>query len=155
MILGLMGALFANLAHADGFVCMGSETGKKFQIYNHVHPSEGTRKAAVMILSNPAASRGQQTVAIFSDSEKTLKSYGTIYSAVIDLNASGISRPSELIAGTTLDQLKKIEVVVYFNYRTDAPTAFFGDTFEGKISYLKLNGEEPEEPTVCTRYLKH
>src|SRR4051812_1738186 len=58
--LGLL--LAATAAHADGFECQTVDQDLNIKVYNHTSPSEGTRVASVMVLSDPSVSAGKKTI---------------------------------------------------------------------------------------------
>ncbi len=151
-------------ARADGFKCEGVNTGVKVQVYNHTNPSEGTRKAAVMIVSDSHVSSPNQTIAEFTDENHTLayQGYG-LFKAKVDLRYLESHKKGENIAGTKLGYLNTISLQVYtkngqFTYNNaslDSEEITNGTVFDARISYLKRNGELLEEKAVCSRYLKH
>lgn len=150
-ILATVVALSSMTAFADGFVCSVNEEALTIKVYNHTQPEEGTRNAAVMILSNQDVSFGRKTIATF-DSEGTLRNSGTVYVSKVDLRFSGSSRAGELIAGTKLGQLASIALLVDHNYSYPMED---GEETAGSVILTKRDGERIRLDAVCERYLKN
>lgn len=150
----VFGMLAAVAAKADGFICEGQNTGLVFKMYNHTHAEDGTRNAAIMIISDPAIAYGNKTIVSFSDAKNTLSSKNVVYTGKVDLRVVQSSRKGENIAGTKLGELASIKASIFFNYTSDTPS-IDGDYFGGKASYVKRNGEVLEEKLACTRYKKN
>ena len=120
-------AFGASQAKADGFVCEATDDNLTVKVYNHVLPEEGTRTAAVMVVSDPTVSAGRKTIATFKRSEANLYSRGTRYIAFVDGDEI---RTGELIAGTKLGYIERLVLDVGFSYsapggrRHDRPRPF-------------------------------
>jgi len=138
-------------ALADGFVCAVDDEALNIKVYNHTQPEEGTRNAAVMVLSNQDVGFGRKTIATFA-SEGTLRNAGTSYFANVDLRFTGSSRAGELIAGTKLGQLKSIRFHVDYNYSYPLED---GDVTNATLVLVKRNGEKINLAAVCDRYLNN
>ena len=149
----VMGMFAATVAKADGFTCVGQNTGLNIKMYNHVHAAAGTRNAAIMIISDPSLDSGSTTIATFSDTKNTASNNGATYVAKVDLRVNGSSNKNANIAGTQLGLLASITAEVDFNYSQNTPSSN-GDSFSGKASYAKRDGEVLEEKLECTRYKK-
>ena len=146
-----------SIAQADGFKCVGQNTGLNINVFNHTDPSDGTRSPAVMVVSDPMIGSPNKTIAKFSSDNRNLDylGYGK-YSAKVDLRFNDSGRQGENIAGTKLGQLATIVLAIEFAYNqntTDLARAVA--EIPGKISYNKRNGEVLEEAVACTRYLKN
>jgi hypothetical protein len=139
------------VAKADGFVCT-SESGLVVRVYNHTSAEEGTRTAAIMVLSDSSIGAGNKTIASFSDTKRTLSSSHQVYTAKVDLRVSESNRKGELIAGTKLGQLSKIVLDVFFSYA--APLAH-GEEVGAELTLVKRNGDQIVESANCARYLKN
>jgi hypothetical protein len=144
-------------ARADGFKCVGQSTGLKIKVFNHTDPRQGTRTASVMLISNPMIRTPNQTVAKFSDQNRTLKYLGHgQYTAKVDLRFNDSGRQGENIAGTKLGELSSIDLFINFSYSHNSiELANAVPEIPGTISYIKRNGEVLEEPVICSRYLKN
>lgn len=147
----LLALLSVAPAFADGFVCQ-SQDGLVAKVYDHTDPSEGTRKAAVLVLSNSNVGDGNKTIARFTDAAPTLSNDGTNYVANVDLRYNDSGSKGKLIGGTKLGQLKTIELNVNFSY---VETMGAGEETEGRMTLTKRNGEEITIDMECTRYLKN
>lgn len=143
--------LAASAAKADGFVCQ-TESGLNVKVFNHVQPTEGTRTAAIMVISDSSVGDGNKTIAKFNQAQGTLSSEGSEYTADVDLRFKDSRRKGENIAGTKLGELQMIQLKVDFSYAT--PTEA-GDESEAVLILSKRNGEVLSEGAVCTRYLKN
>jgi hypothetical protein len=117
-----------------------------------VQPEEGTRNAAVMVLSDPAIAQGRKTIARFTDCNGTLTSQGALYVANVDLRFNDSGRKGENVLGTKLGHLKKIALKLDFSYRYPVN---HGDPVSGVIKALDRNGETIREVVECRRYLKN
>jgi hypothetical protein len=147
--------LFSSSALADGFVCVGQNTGLKVSVFNHTQASEGTRTPAILVISDPALARTNRTIASFSGGQ-TLKyeGYGS-FMATVDLQAPGSSRGDLNIAGTTLAQLQTINLAVDFSYASGtARLARVTESIPAKIIYTKITGEVIDEKATCARHVK-
>ena len=151
-LFAVIALLGATQVKADGFVCLNHKGDLKIQVYDHVLPTEGTRTAAIMIASNPLLQNGNKTIAKFTDGNGTLDSAALFYVADVDLRFTDSSRKGELIGGTKLGELDKIQLQVGFSYSN--PLANGDETF-GTLTLVKRNGEELEQVMTCERYLKN
>jgi hypothetical protein len=145
-------ALVSTTAQADGFVCEGNRDSLIVKVYNHTQPTEGTRNAAVMVVSDPSIQLGNKTIARFSDVNSTLSNKGAFYMADVDLRFNDSGRKGELIGGTKLGQLKHISLDVNFSYGEPINS---GETAPAILSLIKRNGETIDLDMNCSRYLKN
>lgn len=149
-LVGLLAAFSGN-AFADGFECQTAAQDLTVKIYNHTTPSAGTRVAAVMVVSDPAISIGNKTIARFTDTNGLLSSRSSRYEANVDLRFNDSSRKGELILGTKLGMLDTIIADIDFSYA--APVGA-GEEVEGKLILVKRDGQRVYADLVCARYLK-
>ena len=146
-----------NTAKADGFKCEGATSGVSVKVYNHTQPTDGTRTAAIMIVSDPTAG----TLAKFTDGNNTLAYLGNgLFQAKVDLRYNESNKKDAVVAGTKLADLKNINLQVYsqkgFGFGYDVAKMFAnGQTLDATLTYLNRNGETLEEKANCTRYLKN
>lgn len=148
----LFAVLVSANAHADGFQCEATKESLVVSVYNHTQPSEGTRNAAVMIVSDPTLQFGNKTIAKFSDVNSTLSNRGAYYVADVDLRFNDSGRKGELIGGTKLGQLKHLKLDVDFSYGAPVDA---GDSVPALLSLIKRNGDVIEIAMNCSRYLKN
>ncbi len=149
LTLALVTLLSSAAARADGFVCESLAGDLNAKVYNKT--SDGTRTAAIMILSNPHVSAGRKTIATFRNTSSTLSSSGAAYYAEVDAENAETARGGELIAGTKLGFVSAVNLYVNFSYAT--PVAD-GEEVYGKMIVIKNNGERIPVDMVCARYLK-
>jgi hypothetical protein len=140
----------ASMAQASGFVCE-TESGLNIKVYNHTDSNQGTRKAAVMIISDSFVGGGNKTIARFTGVKQTLKSKSQTYVANVDLRFADSRNAGELIGGTKLGQLDEIVLDVMFSYAS--PVAA-GTEVPATLTLVKRNGQSIEEEVSCVRYLK-
>lgn len=138
-------------AFADGFACE-SESGLNIKVYNHTQSGEGTRNAAIMVISDQYVNQGNKTIARFTDVKNTLRNSGASYVANVDLRVKESNRKGENIGGTKLGELDTIALNVHFSYAAPVEA---GEEVEGTLKLTKRNGEVLREDVVCTRYLKN
>jgi hypothetical protein len=137
-------------AVADGFQCQSQELDLKIAVYNYTHRSEGTRKAAVMIVSDTSIESPNRTIAVFRNT--LLSSKSLRYTAKVDMRFRESSRGGELIAGTTLRELKSIQLVVDFVYGQNLAS---GEDVDAMLYLDKRDGERMGHDMICSRYLKN
>ncbi len=142
---------FSQTLWADGFVCHTADGELDVKVYNKILPEEGTRNAAVMILSNPSVSFGRKTVATFTADEGTLSNTGSKYFARVDERFNNIPK-GEYLQSTRLDYLKTIIVDIDFSYNNPS---LHQDTTEGWMILIKENGAPIKSKLLCERYLKN
>jgi hypothetical protein len=145
-------SLSASAARADGFTCQTEGEDLVVKAYNHVDATQGTRDAAVMILSDPAVSVGNKTIARFTDVNETIGNVGAQYSADVDLRFNDSSLKGRNIGGTKLGFLKTIILDVDFSY--SSPVADM-DVISGTLTLVKRDGQEITHSVNCRRYLKN
>ncbi len=152
LLAALVAITTTSIARADGFDCHTTTQDLNVKIYNYVDPSEGTRSASFMVLSDPSVGYGRKTIASFSDLKDTLSQEGSAFFADVDLRVSESNRSGENVGGTKLGHLKHVAVVVSHSYSN--PVAE-GTYLPGAIHFYKRNGEVSSQGLVCVRYLKH
>jgi uncharacterized membrane protein len=143
-------------AQADGFRCRGEQTGVQVAIYNNTDPKIGTRTPSIMVVSDPARLYPNKTIATFTSKNASLifAGYGQYQGKLINGFAPN-NEPNATIAGTTLGELKMVELRVKFSYNNAGNCNTDKDAVTGQIIYDKLNGEVINEKAVCSRYLKN
>jgi hypothetical protein len=144
-------AAFSTSAQADGFRCSSAYGDLNIAVYNHTDAEEGTRNAAIMILSDPRVQEGNKTIARFQDVTGLLENYGAKYVAKVDLRYADSSRKGELVAGTKLGELNAVVLDVEFSYSSPVSD---NEPLRGKVTLHKRNGQRMSAPMVCNRYLK-
>lgn len=139
-------------AFADGFKCEQLEHNLNIKVYNNTQPSEGTRNAAIMVLSDASVTYGNKTIASFSATKRTLGQNGASYFAFVDLRVSESSRAGENVLGTKLGNIKELYVDINFDYSVPLQD---GQITDGYITVVKRNGRNSIHDITCTRYLKN
>lgn len=150
-IIVLLTMISSTAAMADGFICT-SQSGLNLKVYNHTSASQGTRTAAVLVISNSNVGAGNKVIAKFTDVKGTLTSKSQIYTANVDLRFSDSNRKGELIGGTKLGELDQIELAIDFSY--SQPLAN-GEETSAVLTLVKRNDSELVENVNCIRYLKN
>lgn len=156
-LLALLSLLTASAAKADGFKCVGQNTGLNIKVFNQTNPQAGTRTPAILIIANPLLQNPNQTIATFSQKNQTLDYLGHgKYSAKVDLRYSDSGRKGENIAGTKLGELANIVLDITFAYdHNSIELAKIMDEIPGTLAYQKRSGEVIDEKVTCQRYLKN
>jgi hypothetical protein len=144
-------SISAATAHADGFVCRTESDDLVIHAYNQTHASEGTRNAAVMVISDPKVRPGRRTIARFTDANETLTNIGASYESTVDLRFNDSKLKGRNIGGTKLGHLKSIVLDVDFSYV--APVADL-DVLSGSLTLLKRDGQTIAQAVNCVRHLK-
>lgn len=147
-----LGILISSNAYADGFKCLTAEGDLFIQVYNHLQPSQGTRKSAMMIISDPTVHVGNQVIAKFTSENSTLDQEGASYSARVDLRYTESRTKGEYISGTRLGFVKNIVLDIDFSYSSPVKK---GTLVPASLLIEKRNGENIERNLVCSRYLKN
>lgn len=143
-------AAFSAPAYADGFVCGTLDRELQIQVYHSTNPAQGTRNVSVMILSDPTAPWGQQTIARMNRMDETLRNNGTSYYAQV-LPPRPNTPETSYIGAISLYELRLITLHVHFSYTTPIPP---GAPVNGVLVLQKLNGEQLAQDVSCIRYLK-
>lgn len=144
--------MVTGVAKADGFKCYAPEFDQNIKVFNHTQADEGTRNAAIMVVSDEAISAGRKTVATFSDVKNTLTNTGASYNAKVDLRVSESNRKGENVFGTKLGEIATIKLNVFFTYGDNLVD---GETLDGKLIVTKRNGDKIKSAVECSRYLKN
>jgi hypothetical protein len=142
----------SSVAYADGFRCETVDSSLSIKAFNNTQPSEGTRNAAVLVLSDPSVKRGRKTIARFTDVNGTLRNSTALYSAKVDLRFNDSERKGEYLLGTRLGYVSRIDVAIDFAYGMGLR---YGDETRGTITLVKRDGAQVSETLNCRRYLKH
>lgn len=151
LVISIMAIMSASAAHADGFVCQTGDGDLTVKAFNKTHASEGTRNAAVMVLSDNTADQGNQTIARFTNTQGLVSNSGASYSAKVDLRFNNVDVASDNVDGTQLGLINTIDLDVDFSY---AEPLNAGDSTTGVLTLNKRNGEVTRLDLTCTRYLK-
>lgn len=141
--------LFGANAFADGFTCYTDDGVLKISVLNHVDPSEGTRTAHIMIVSDRTISHGKKTIAVFTDEEETLTSSSARWTAYVP---DWMSKKGRNIAGTKLGYVDTLVVDVDHLYNAPVKS---GARADGLLIVNKINGERDTQGLSCYRYLKN
>lgn len=146
--------MFASVnAFADGFVCESDASDLRIKVYNKVSPSEGTRVASVMIVTDPRVSGGRKTVAKFSTDRGTLATahnQSLKFAGNVDLRFSDLSA-GEYLVGTRLGEVDTIHLTIDFVYGDNLAN---GEQTSGRMLIVKRDGDSTLRYATCTRYLK-
>lgn len=151
-ILILMLSTLVSNVFADGFICTEKETNAKIKIFNYTEVSEGTRKAAIMIVSDENIAYGRKTVASFTEAKGKLISENQTYVAKVDLRVKESNRAGENVFGTKLGLIDTIKIVIDFNYSKPMES---GEMTVGILEVLKRDGQSVLFNLDCQRYLKN
>jgi hypothetical protein len=152
MIAGLAMVAAAS-AHADGFSCQTANGATNIKVYDHTQASEGTRTAAVMVLSDSGADAGSKTIARFTDVKGTLSSDSSSFLANVDLRFKDQSNKTALVDGKVeLQDLDTIQVTIGFAFNEPVKA---GDTVQGSLIMTTREGETIKTDLSCERYLKN
>lgn len=139
-------------AFADGFICSDANGDLRLKVYDKTQPKEGTKDAAIMIVSNPSATPGNQTIATFNSDDSLLANDSSSYTAEVDLRYNTSNQAGADIGGTQLGQLKYITLDVDFSYSNPVPN---GTVVSGEVTLTKRdNAGDVDIAVNCTRYLK-
>lgn len=149
-VLGLL--LASTPAFADGFVCESERDGLVIKVYNQIQPSEGTRNAAVMVVSDSSVAASNKTIARFTDANLTLGNEGSVYTANVDHRFNDSNRKGELIGDTKIGYLKHLVLDIDFSY---ARPVAQGSLLRGALTLIKRDGEQLPIDMTCARYLKN
>lgn len=144
-------ALAGTAAQADGFVCENAEQGIRVKVYDRTQAGQGTRNAAIMILSDMTVSNGHKTTATFNADDSLVTNKGATYTADVDLRFGSSDLKGRNIGGTKLGMLDTITLDV--DYSFNAPVAS-GTELSGQLILAKRNGDSINLDVSCVRYLK-
>lgn len=145
-------ALASFAAHADGFLCENLEENVRVKVFNKVNADEGTRNAAIMVLSDPSISSGKKTTARFAADNELVNNKGAVYTAEVDLRFNDDNLKGRNFAGTKLGNVKYITLDVDFSFAQPVEN---GTQVDGQLIVTKRNGTaDIQIPVSCIRYLK-
>lgn len=147
----IAGLVLSQTALADGFICESESGSLRVKAFHKTQPEQGTRNAAVLIVSNPLIHQGRKTIATFSADNALLTNKAAHYDASVDLRFKNSRRKGELIGATKLGELQNIKLDVAFSF---AKPVADGQEMPGVVTLVKRSGDELEYDVVCTRYLK-
>lgn len=152
-LIAMMAMGFSGAALADGFVCDDNRDGQfTVKVYNNTDPSEGTRTAAIMVISDNSIQYGRKTIATFEAETGLLENDSDRFVAQVDLRYTNSGRQGENVFGTKLGQIDSIALDVDFSY--GAPVKA-GEELVGNVTIIKRNGQRIFAGMTCYRYLKN
>jgi hypothetical protein len=153
LAIALLALVIATPAMADGWLCSNKKQDLNVKVFNNVMPSEGTRVANVMVVSDKSVQTGRKTIVRFTEENGTLKTEGTKYIGTVDLRFNDSGRKGENVMGTKLGNTDTMTLDVYFNYTKPAPA---GDYVPARFVLAKRNGSADAVMMMgCKRYLKN
>jgi hypothetical protein len=140
-------------AFADGFICDNAAGNLRFKVYHQTQPEMGTRKAAILIASNPALADGNKTIATFSSNNALLASQSAVYTADVDLRYKTSNNENKNIGGAKLGDLDSIILNVNYSFSNPVPA---GTSVDAELTLVRRagSGSDVRMPMNCTRYLK-
>ena len=153
MALGLLILCLNSAVFADGFICENAEQTLQVQVYHQTRPELGTRNVATMIVANPSAPTGHQTIAIFTSDNAQLRNKSTTYAANVNLEALEDESKNLAVTSATLGELKRILLRVDYRFgHVLAP----GQVVTGAAILTRRSGPEGDlrVEMSCVRYLK-
>jgi hypothetical protein len=144
-------ALASPPALADGFVCANQQEQLSVRVFNHNHPSMGTRNTAVMILSDLSVSEGNRLIARFTKANGLFSAAGSVFTSKVDHRYNDSGRKGERLAGTRIGNVARVSLDVDFSY---ARPLSDGAVVRGGFTIVRRNGPKIQIPMSCRRYLK-
>jgi hypothetical protein len=136
---------------ADGFICEAPGENLKVQVYNRTHARQGTRNAAVMILSDSSKKYGERTLARFYADNDELSNRGATYVASVQSAKLATNQRRLNVAGLKLAQIQEIILRVDFAYNRPIKA---GQRTTGTLEFYRINGDQLWLDVNCVRYLK-
>lgn len=147
-----LSAIASFASRADGFVCENLDENVRVKVFNKVNADQGTRSAAIMVLSDPSISSGKKTTARFAADNELVNNRGAVYTAEVDLRFNDDNLKGRNFAGTKLGNVKYITLDVDFSYAQPVEN---GTQVDGQLIVTKRNGTaDIHIPVACVRYLK-
>jgi hypothetical protein len=139
------------LLWADGFVCNSPKGFLRIKIFHHTRwETGGTRRAAVMVLSNPRMPRNKKTIAVFQEANGTLSNSGMEYLARFDLRFSLIkSKPHHFI-----NQIDRADVHSLLIRPNGGLGLAHGTPLTAYMEMTMRDGRVYKGNIRCKRYLK-
>jgi hypothetical protein len=150
-VFAMIAVLFGSQAFADGFVCENLQQGIRVKVFNHTQAEDGTRNAAIMVVSDLTVKNGRKTIATFEDSDSLLTNDGATYTSKVDLRFSGSDRKGELLLGTKLGEVKFMILDIDYSYAAPVED---GAIVDGEFILKQRDGEVIRTNVICIRYLK-
>lgn len=135
-------------AFADGFVCYTHAKDIKIKMLNHTDPKKGTRKGAIMVVSDETVGNGEKTMISFMSEDQTLKTEETTWTGTV----IGNNHVGHEVIGTDLNHIRTFMVDAYHNYAYPVPDGSF---FYGQLSVVKIDKSVQREDLDCYRYMKN
>ncbi|MBP7843478.1 MAG: hypothetical protein KA116_01565 [Proteobacteria bacterium] len=153
IVLMLFISLTANFLWADGFICESPQGYLRIKIFHHTSfQTGGTRKVAVMVLSNPRVPMGKRTIGVFNENKGTLIRDSSSYFANFDFRFKGLySKPQEFIKDISKKDIQSLEITPNFNINEPiAPSA----KLKARFKLSLRSGQDYQGWIDCIRYLK-
>lgn len=151
LVLSLMVLGVSSISQADGFNCQTVEGDLSLLIRNHARPEAGTRKGAVMVLTDLLSEDETRTIIRFYGDSGRLTNKGSHYVGHVGPRFR-TAYPDHPFSGTGTSELLQIVADIDFSY--DAPVAN-GEEVSGTLTLVKDAGGEIVRDLSCTRYLKN
>jgi hypothetical protein len=149
-IVGSFGLLKSALG--EGFRCAALKGDIEAAVYHEVQPKRGTRNVAALIIQDPRAVKGQQTVLRFVKGKGRLNNQSAFYEAQMSSEAIAESSEAKELLGVALSELDKVHLAVQFTYGMPMKN---GQKTRGLLSLLARSGEIIDREMNCRRYLKN
>ena len=144
--------LLAPLSQASGFVCLSPGGQLRIRLFHHAHAARGTRKAAVMVLSNPQKAWGQRTIAVFSEAEGTLTQESGSFFGEMRVDSPGIAnKKNKFVGDIPVENISSIELSPNFSYANPVDS---GTLLSASFRMLLVEGRPISGEIACKRYLK-
>lgn len=141
--------LSSTSALADGFTCYTQDHDVKITMVNHHNPHAGTRKGALMVISDQADAGGEKQVIRFQSEDKSLTTEETTWIGVVP---QGDNKIDHDLIGTNLNHIDTFVVDAYHNYAYPVPE---GSKLYGQLSVIKTDKSVQREDLDCFRNLKN
>lgn len=153
ILLSLIVLSVTSLAQADGFHCKTIEGDVSLLIHNHAHPEAGTRKGAVMVVTDRMAEADSRNIIHFYGDAGRLMNKGSRYVGIVGENfRDGTYVDDPYFSGAFLSELLQIVADIDFSY--GAPVANGAEVL-GTMILIKQSGDEIVRDLSCKRFLKN
>lgn len=139
-------------ASADGFICESVKGHVRLKAYHYTNPSEGTRRPAVLVASNPSMSAGNRFIARFTQASGMLNSRAATYEAKVDLRYNDVTDGLDTIGNSRLSELRALKLEVDFSY---GRPILDGEYVPGTLFLMRRDGDLESIELDCERYLKN
>jgi hypothetical protein len=154
LILSLVVLGLPALSQASGFSCQTIEGDLSVLIHNYAHPEKGTRKGAMMVLTDSLSQEETRTLIRFYGDTKHLQNKGAHYVGIVykSYHDGSWGGRVESVLGNPLTELLRIEADIDFSY--SAPVAN-GEEVSGSLVLVRVDGDEVVRDLSCKRILKN